>query len=202
MAHTSSIVGKICAPTKQEYAGTISATMIEFDNIEINSWIIDSGATTHMCNDIKQLDNISTIIHLNIVNLLDGSVKKVTKIGSVRITPKLILKEVLYTPYFKFNLMSVNKVAEHAAVKFVFFSNHCLLQDPKTEEILAKARVKNNRYIMDNLSLSVFSLKGNNECNSVSNLSHEYVCNFPDINLNCKVANGQLNKDLSTVQGF
>lgn len=76
-----------------------------------------------MCNDIKQMQNVSVITNPIIVNLPDGSVKRVTKMGSVRLTPKLVLNEVLYTPYFQFNLIYVNTVTKHAPVKFISLSN-------------------------------------------------------------------------------
>lgn len=120
-ALTNRMAGKMSASTKQDTC-IISASLTHLDNIELGFWIIDSRATAHMCIDIKQMCDITTIANPIIVNLPDGSTKNVTKIGNVRLTTKLILNEVLYTPYFEFNLMSVNKAAKHSTVKFIFLT--------------------------------------------------------------------------------
>lgn len=210
MAHTGNITSKMGTTAKQEYAGTISASQNNHDNIEFGSWIIDSGATAHMCNDIKQLEDISSTVHPILVNLPNGSIKRVTKIGNVRVTPKLILREVLYTPYFRFNLLSVNKVTEHDVVKFIFLSNQCLPQDQKTDEVLAKARLRNNLYILENMS--VVALIKVNECvnfDSVNYFDHEYESgrNVADRILNYKSAcinntNDEINKVCPNAQGY
>lgn len=120
-----------------------------------------------MCINKEQFENLSTLTYPILVNLPDGSIRHVTKMGDVKLGQNFILKGVLYTPYFKFNLMSVNKVTECAKIKFSFFLNLCLLQDLKTEEVLAKAKVKNFLYVLD--SYSDVSTRRNVDCNNSTN---------------------------------
>lgn len=80
-----------------------------------------------MCNNKREFRNLSSISRPISVNLPDGSIKLVTRIGNIQLTPKLILKETLYTPCFRFNLLSVNKLSNHVHIKVIFYPTYCIL---------------------------------------------------------------------------
>ena len=79
------------------------------------SWIIDSGATSHMCNDKSQFTKLKPISKSLQVTLADGHKVEATAIGTVSLelllpnaTTKVItLTDVLYMPRLSCNLLSV-----------------------------------------------------------------------------------------------
>lgn len=184
MAHTSGFVGNTNDIYKQEFAGTFSTfhnTCNSLDSMKSGSCIKDTGATTHMCTDLNQFSNILPTSSPISVNLPDGSIRHVTQIRDVKLAPNLILKETIYTPCFRFNLLSINKLSQHAQIKFFFLPNLCLLQDLKTDKVLAKGRMMSGLYVLDNFSVT----KNNNDrvaCNdSMNSIGHDTVCNEPVI---------------------
>lgn len=50
-------------------------------------------------------------------------------IGIVKISTHLILEDVLYVPYFKFNLISVRSLTRKNDVSINFFNHACIIQD-------------------------------------------------------------------------
>ena len=85
-----------------------------------SNWIVDSGATCHMCNDNKLFTNIQSLDKSQEVSLGDGHVSKATAQGVVLLEMKLPggkirkskLVDVLYVPKLSYSLLSVSKAAE------------------------------------------------------------------------------------------
>lgn len=171
----------------QSFIAAFHATFDTLDNLESGSWVIDVGATTHMCTNLKQLNRLSPTKYPIPIKLPDGSIKNVTHTCDV-LTSRLVLQNTLYVPCFKFNLMSFDKLAAITQVKFTFFPSYCLLQDLKTDETLAKGKVIGNLYVFDNFSTIVNEFHIVRDCDS-SNYVHSNCttsnCNVPTI-LNCK----------------
>ena len=95
----------------------------------LNSWIVDSGATCHMCNNkmlFSKLDDLKQSLE---VTLGDGHVLEATGRGIVVLEMKLPqgksikckLHDVLYVPMLSYNLLSVSKVTEFG--KTISFSD-------------------------------------------------------------------------------
>ncbi|KAF7815825.1 uncharacterized protein G2W53_029794 [Senna tora] len=96
-----------------------------------NTWIIDTGATSHMCSNASLMNNLRTLAHPRIVHLPDKSKKRINSIGLVTLNPQLTLKDVLFIPSFKYNLLSVNRLAKDNNISFIFDSTSCMLQGPE-----------------------------------------------------------------------
>ena len=84
------------------------------------NWIIDSGATCHMCSDKKLFRELNDLERPQEVTLGDGHLLEATAEGTVALrtllpdgnTKKCSLHNVLYVPRLSHNLLSVSKVAE------------------------------------------------------------------------------------------
>jgi len=74
-------------------------------------WVIDGGASHHMTPHIDILDNMHDLSEPIQIAQPDGKIIIVKKTGTVILDDGLILKEVLYTPTFQCNLISVQKLA-------------------------------------------------------------------------------------------
>ena len=68
------------------------------------SWIIDTGASDHMTFDFKLFSNTTSLSNPVNVTLPDGSLKPVTLVGDIQLSPTLLLHNVLFVPDFKYNL--------------------------------------------------------------------------------------------------
>lgn len=79
-------------------------------------WIIDSGATCHMCNNKSFFSEVSVLEKPQEVSLGDGHVLEATAEGTVPLqmllpdgsTKKCSLKKVLWIPKLAYNLLSVS----------------------------------------------------------------------------------------------
>lgn len=79
------------------FLGTKSTRSLHFDCQE---WVIDSGSSSHMSSQLSLFENIrhSSVNHT--VILPNGNKQTVTRIGDIRLSKDLILKDVLYIQQF------------------------------------------------------------------------------------------------------
>ncbi|KAF7826368.1 Cysteine-rich RLK (receptor-like protein kinase) 8 [Senna tora] len=132
-----------------------------------NSWIVDTGASSHICYQKSIMHDIKPLPKTLKMHLPTGHTVNVLETGSVRIKAEIELTNVLYIPSFKYNLLSVNRLAKDLNINIIFDSQQCLIQDLKTRRILAKAKVDGNLYLLDNMNNRIeTSLK--QHCNSVT----------------------------------
>ncbi|KAL4291591.1 hypothetical protein GQ457_14G021780 [Hibiscus cannabinus] len=92
------------------------------------SWIIDSGASRHVCYSKELFDSLVPIEGGTIL-LPDQSVVPVSYSGTVRLSSSLILKNVLFVPQFRFNLISVSSLIADSNFRILFRKSECLIQD-------------------------------------------------------------------------
>lgn len=88
-------------------AGNVFKSHHKIIRFTYQSWLLDSGATQHMCFDSKIFLELSTLKSPIFVDLPNSYRVKVTQSGSISLHPKLVLKDVLFVPCFKYNLISV-----------------------------------------------------------------------------------------------
>ncbi|KAK9673406.1 hypothetical protein RND81_12G165600 [Saponaria officinalis] len=77
-----------------------------------NTWIVDSGASDHMCSNLKLFSDIETVPKPYSISLPNGHVVTINSVGTVQLIPDIRLTNVLYVPCFKFNLLSVAKLTK------------------------------------------------------------------------------------------
>jgi hypothetical protein len=76
-----------------------------------STWIIDSGATDHVCCDICLFDSLSSLRpNVITVNLPNGDIVVASSIGIVKLTPDLTQINVLFLPNFSLNLICAPKL--------------------------------------------------------------------------------------------
>ncbi|KAL2252169.1 UNVERIFIED_CONTAM: Retrovirus-related Pol polyprotein from transposon RE1 [Sesamum indicum] len=113
-----------------------------------NAWIIDSGATAHMCNDKSMFDKLKAPNIRNYVQLADGTKHLVKYTGNMKIGNKIMLENVLFVPNMKYNLLSVSRLCDNSPISFKFSKSHCVVQDLKTEDIIAIASIIEKLYVL------------------------------------------------------
>ncbi|XP_075092030.1 uncharacterized protein LOC142172145 [Nicotiana tabacum] len=83
------------------FAGTVACSssiknsnqLRECSKLDVDSWILDSGATNHMAYNKTLLCNIKTLVYPYLVSLSNGYKVKVTLIGDVILSPKFIIRK-------------------------------------------------------------------------------------------------------------
>lgn len=96
-------------------------------------WIIDSSASTHLCSNLSLFHTISAIPYKSTITLPDGTFKHVHYFGTIRISPIIILHNVLYVLHFKHNLLSVSSLSKFSKLIARFFSETYFIQDIMAE---------------------------------------------------------------------
>jgi len=113
-----------------------------------NNWIVDSGATCHMCNNDKLFVNIHSLQQPLEIMLGDGHALEATGQGVVTLEMKLPngktrrckLHDVLFVPKLSYNLLSVSKAAE-AGKMAEFNKAGCQILNANKKLIAATTRV-------------------------------------------------------------
>ncbi|KAK4410094.1 Retrovirus-related Pol polyprotein from transposon RE2 [Sesamum angolense] len=144
-----------------DFAG-MNCTLTNLEDNVLSYWIVDTGATNHMCANPHILSNL---VHTSptTVHLPDGSVQVVTHTGTIQLYHDLVLSDVLLIPSFKYNLLSVSKLCNTAQINVVFQSTRCLLQDKESKKILVVGKLIDNLYVLDNSSFSPDSIQNSSQ---------------------------------------
>ncbi|KAK2459095.1 putative mitochondrial protein [Trifolium repens] len=129
-------------PPSPNDSGCISSTMLPLHNIvscsihsNSSNWLLDSGASDHVCSLLHWFNSFHSIKPLH-VNLPNGHTVIVTHAGSVSFSPSLYLHNVLYSPDFKLNLISVAKLSQSLFCVVHFYANKCVIQDMKSKRTI------------------------------------------------------------------
>lgn len=76
-------------------------------SMEKSIWIIDSGASAHVCCSKELLHTTYKLERPVIVHLPDSATKRVSVAGKVQLNQGIVLCDVLYVPGFTYNLLSI-----------------------------------------------------------------------------------------------
>ncbi|KAI3500537.1 hypothetical protein L1887_36359 [Cichorium endivia] len=139
-------------------------------SLNCRDWVVDSGATQHMTGSFKNFENSVDVSDLEMsVDHPNGSKAKISKIGDLKISPTIVLKDVLFVPEFKVHLLSVHRLASENRIGVYFNENNCYLlniQDLQVNPIVTTGKVSKGLYFLNNSKVS---------CNSSSSVSMCYT---------------------------
>ncbi|CAO2834341.1 unnamed protein product, partial [Amaranthus hypochondriacus] len=128
-------------------SGNLAGTLCLTTQSMTHTWIIDSGVTDHMCNTINLFTNIRDVDDaMHEVIIPDGSRLKITKVGDIHFNDRIFLKDVLYVPGIRYNLLSVCKLCSDSAISLIFSPVDCWLQDLSKKECLPLGKLKCGLY--------------------------------------------------------
>lgn len=117
------------------------------DEVHLIPWVLDSGATDHICNNLKMFDSYYNIRSLA-VRLPNGNSICANKAGTIRINADLVLTDVLYLPEFNLNLVSIPKLAHGSNYHIRFADKHCFIQD-HSQKMIGSGKLKQGLYHLD-----------------------------------------------------
>ena len=114
----------------------------------MTSWVIDSGASSHMTSFPSVLTSYRPETSIPDVRIADGRSCPVLVSGQSRATSSLPLQHVLYIPRFPANLLSINAITKALHCGVFFFPHHYVFQDLDTGRRIGLGR-ENGRGIYE-----------------------------------------------------
>ncbi|XP_075096358.1 uncharacterized protein LOC142174459 [Nicotiana tabacum] len=176
--------------TNVSYAGMTNLCEDLACLIQINdeSWILDSGTIEHMSFNKVFFIDLKTLAKPLIVKLPNSYSVQVTHSGTISLLPNLILRNVLYIPSFKYNLLSVHKLCRQLKQYVLFTPFSCfLLQGPSVKSPPEIGKEEGGLYILRSRHITPVSKSSPKfrsvfipRRNSVSNLSLHSCFSFSD----------------------
>lgn len=109
------------------------------------TWILDLGASDHICPFLNSFTSYSLI---STVKLQNGETTVAHFSGTIHLIPTLILYDVVHIPGFQFNLVSIHKLTTSLSCQLIFSPNLCAIQDLSTLKMIGHASVSNDLYIL------------------------------------------------------
>ena len=137
-----------------ESVGLVARHALSASTGRHDSWIVDSGATCHMCNDRKlfvELRNLDKPLEVtlgdgyNLHAIGRGVVVLETKLPSGR-TKKCKLHDVLYVPKLSYNLLSVSRTSDAGKIAR-FGETSCQILDANRKLVAVATRVGDLYYL-------------------------------------------------------
>lgn len=115
-------------------------------------WIIDSGASRHICANRSMFHNLHAVPNSSVM-LPDNSCFSVYFSGDVPLSTSLTLKDVLYVPTFKFNLLSISALTRESSVSVSFFPESFVIQDSSQKVMIGKGSRFDDLYVLHSKDL-------------------------------------------------
>lgn len=97
-----------------------------FNHSNLGSWIMDSGASDHICSFMRFFYDYKKIVPVNI-RLPNGQIAIAKHVGTVKFSPDLIAHNVLFVHDFNLNLLYVPKHCIDIACIIVSNNDKCLI---------------------------------------------------------------------------
>nr|KYP76671.1 Copia protein [Cajanus cajan] len=134
-----------CLTNNSSTVGNVLPFIFSLNSIHNASWFLDSGATDHVSSSLAYFTSYSLIKPI-IVHLPNGQEVLATHLGLVKFSKTLFLYDVLYTPSFTFNLISISKLVSSLNCILTFSSTKCLIEDMNTKMMIGTIDVVASLY--------------------------------------------------------
>lgn len=116
-------------------------------------WIIDSGASDHMCNNKSLLHDFQTISNPSHVSIANGHTVPVLGTGNVNLLSDIIKSCALYIPGFPFQLLSVSKLTKTLKCLAIFSEDGVIFQDRVTQKKIGEGFCLDGLYYLSKSSI-------------------------------------------------
>ncbi|KAJ9555731.1 hypothetical protein OSB04_010345 [Centaurea solstitialis] len=127
--------------------GIYHALSFQMRKLPSTFWILDSGASKHICCDRRLFLKIHHIQDSN-VRLPNGVLIPVSGIGNVRINNILLLEDVLFVPQFHLNLLLIGQLTSLGKYRVVFDERIAIVQDARTRKMIGTVKMIQGLYAL------------------------------------------------------
>ncbi|XP_019235677.1 PREDICTED: uncharacterized protein LOC109216004 [Nicotiana attenuata] len=133
-------------------AGSANMTSIKslLSNAQSYDWIVDSGASHHITFCKEVLEKLRRVNRGNSsgVQIPTGGRSEIVHTGDATILEGQKIRNVLYVPDFKFNIISVSKLTRDLCCSACFYPSFCVFQGLYYGRILGIGREDEGLYII------------------------------------------------------
>ncbi|KAH6781990.1 hypothetical protein C2S52_001203 [Perilla frutescens var. hirtella] len=119
--------------------------------IKKDEYIIDSGASNHMCCNLSLLNGLKHLKQPLQIFLPDDSHLWAFVTGRAKLNESIELDNVLYAPDFTHNLLSVGQLAKKIYGN-IFLSSHCIIEKKQHGQVLGICNMKGSIYIFPQIA--------------------------------------------------
>ncbi|KAK1406643.1 hypothetical protein QVD17_42133 [Tagetes erecta] len=112
-------------------------------------WIIDSGATEHIICDDSTLTNKTKRSYEPPVTIPNGEAIAVEGRGNYILPNGMMVKDVLYVPKFKCNLLSVGRLSRDLECAVTFFPDFVVMRSLYSRALVGVGQYKDGLYEME-----------------------------------------------------
>ncbi|KAK4406517.1 Retrovirus-related Pol polyprotein from transposon RE1 [Sesamum angolense] len=113
------------------------------------SWMLDSGATTHLTGNRSTFSNLTLSHNFPPVRLADGSYSPISGSGTIHPTNHLTLTNMLFAPEFPVNLLSISQLTQKHNCSVTFFPSYCVFQDLQTRRTIGGGHERGGLYFLN-----------------------------------------------------
>ncbi|CAL8085699.1 unnamed protein product [Prunus armeniaca] len=142
------VVQKANCANQAEVTGNLFYANSAITEVKVNgNWYIDSGCSNHMTGNAELLIDVRTNV-TGKVQMPTGNLVDVAGIGSLMIdtnSGRKCIKEVMFLPSLKENLLSVGQMDEHGYYLLFGGRECCIFDGPSLDCLIIKVKMKNNR---------------------------------------------------------
>ncbi|XP_019256000.1 PREDICTED: uncharacterized protein LOC109234449 [Nicotiana attenuata] len=154
------LVKLLSKPATSECSTNMTGIISLLANAGMCDWVIDTGATHHVTYSKDILSSVRRIDDQgkNEVQLATGNKGKITHTGEAFVLGNKTVKNVLYVPDFKFNLLSVSKLTRDLSCSVTFFPDFYMFQDLYSGRVMGIGREHNGLYLLkENITVAAAS---------------------------------------------
>jgi len=114
---------------------------------QTRSGIIDSGATNHVASSLHWFKTHSKIDPV-VIHLPNGTTVTTHHSGTVELSPYFVLHNVLYVPFFHFNLIFISKLVSTLHYSLTFAFDSCKIQEVNSLRMIGLAKLRKRLYYL------------------------------------------------------
>ncbi|KAM2668187.1 hypothetical protein EV2_019802 [Malus domestica] len=129
-------------------------------------WVVDSGATDHMTNQVSKFHKFEKLSKPSQVSTANGESAKVLGKGKINLMSNKIESVALYVPSFPFQLLSVGKITNTLNCLAIFSSHNVIFQDCVTKKTIGEGFYLDGLYYISKSSSRGFQAKSNSSQNN------------------------------------
>jgi len=115
-------------------------------NSNISPWIIDSEATNHVASSVHWFKTYSQIDHV-VIHFPNGTTVTAYHSETVELSPCFVLHNVLYVPFFHFNLISISKLVSTLRYLLTFAFDSCKIQEVNSLRMIDLAKLRKSTHL-------------------------------------------------------
>jgi len=139
-------------------------------------WIIDSGATDHITPHLHLFHSYQIVSKPCFITMPTGKQVQVQHVGTVQLSPSIILQGVLHVPDFQFSLLSASELTKQLSVNIVFSPNVCYLQGLLKNKPVVLSEEFGGLYVINSQTVGTALQSLSTSCFSSLSLSELWHC--------------------------